>query len=212
MNIIPETRGATLLSTDATGTITEWPIVGWAYVQGNRLDPLFDMVRRSGIGPNEGIRRVDEKGFAVVSVPSLNELMLEDEFYSHMQSIAMSGGFEDLAESAAAVVETETKHLTPGAALSINFTDDTFKTKSYWKFDDARSLFEIEKQTALPADKRCEKVSRDEYAALKKDGYKVIDPHNWPPVQTAAEIIRSAADAIDATPEDEDAGEGMDLI
>lgn len=210
MNVFPETRGASLLTVSSTGEVSETPIIGWCYVQGNRCDPLFAVPRRLGCAPNEGIRTVNELGVAVVSVPHDQSVYSEDDWLAEMNMLSAAGAFDDLEKEAKSQPAAEKKATAQtntvakdGAPVPINFDNDAFKTKSYWSMADARAVFSIEKNMTHPADKRCEKVTRDEFASLKRDGYKVIDPHTYG--------TETAEEPETETPEEAE-DDGSDLI
>jgi len=180
MNVFPETRGASLLTVSSCGEVSETPIIGWVFVQGTRCDPLFAVPRRQGCGPNEGVRTVNELGQAVVSAPNDQSVYTEDEWLTQMSMLAEQGAFDEFKKEAPKSERKSTVWTDPeGTSAPINFDNDAFKTKSYWAMPAERAVFQIEKNMTHPADKRCDKVTRDEFAAFKRDGFTVIDPHAY---------------------------------
>lgn len=88
---------------------------------------------------------------------------------------------------------------TPVKYTTISFGTKTFKTNSFWKIalgDGQVMLFQIAGEVPYPKDERCEKITREDYAALKKAGSIVLDN----PVSAS---LAEAADEED---------DGMDLV
>lgn len=206
MNIIPETTGAVLLSCDrATGEFSTIPIVAWAYVAGNLVFPLFDIARPSGVGPLEGVLRTGVSGetLEIVTHPHSRKSMTPQQFYSLCREMIENGvGVEVSGTEALKKVF---------AHEAIRFDAESYKTKSFWKMPVANAVFEIGKNETYPADKRCLKIDREEFGALKKEGWKLLDdPRSFGTPQAVAEMIVEEV-AAESEPEDDD-NEGQDLI
>lgn len=64
----------------------------------------------------------------------------------------------------------------PHRLSEIHFGDKSYKSKSFWSMPSQNAVFEIEGGDNYPKDSRCIKVTRDEFAKLKKAGATKIDP------------------------------------
>lgn len=58
------------------------------------------------------------------------------------------------------------------------FGSQSYKTKSYWKWPSTKALFEIAAEQMIPADKRVEKIKRDEFFKLRREEWATINPHD----------------------------------
>lgn len=203
MNIIPETQGAVLLSCDGkTGEFKTTPIVAWAYVSGTMVFPLFDIARPSGLGPLDGILRSGVSGdhLQLVTHPHSQRTYTPEDFYALCHKMIDSGEAEEPTGPQAL------KKIFADDAL--RFGEESYKTKSFWKLEMARAVFAIEKNEPYPLDKRCEKIQREVYADLKKEGWKSIDPHAFGK-KNAAPGEAEEAEEITAEPAEDD---GSNLI
>lgn len=85
----------------------------------------------------------------------------------------------------------------------IEWTDKTYKSNSFWHYDDGEYefVFVVEGETPYPkATEKCVKIKRDEFMSMKKnvDALTVEDIQN--------------ADPLPVAEEDEDEDDGMDLL
>lgn len=189
--VIPAHPGTYLLDSGGSEIAV---IIGWAHVQGNRLDPLFD-IARSGPLISEAIQHPG----GYVSHPS-SKLLFVDA--SAWESYATENKLDKVAAVVtkpvdAAVnkpVETVGK---PSAALT--FGTKSHKTKSFWHWPEMNAIFEIEGESPYPTDSRVTKIKRDEFAELKRQKLSVIDPHSG---------IIDEEPAVEAAEEDDD----MDVV
>lgn len=193
--IIPANPGAFLLN--ATGERIA-VIVAWAYVQGNRVDPIFD-IARSGPMKNEAIQH------------SLHSVVHPDskEFFNTVadwNAYAAEHNLDRIATPKAAPAATgkpaaAAQASAPPANEAIKFGTKSYSTKSFWAWGDALAVFEIEAGQPYPHDPRVKKVKREEFFEFKRTGFAVIDPHVG---------LIEEAEATEAAPVEED--EDMDVV
>jgi hypothetical protein len=174
-------------------TARKIPVVGFAFVQEGPVYPLC-AIATGGLT----LGRVLVTPDGLVTDPAAGVVCGSvDEW----MKLSGSDGYWKAADPAPApkAAATPKAPAAPAAATGapISFGTKTFKTNSYWRLksedvDHPDSLFQIEGDQPYPDDKRCEKITRDEYAALKKSGAPVIDPH--------------------AAPDEEEDDDGMDLV
>lgn len=138
-------------------------IVGFAYVQGNLAFPIFAVPTKSGVGPLEAIEHPD----GAVSYPAKART-----FESVTDWMSFVEDLDDETAEAKKPVEGTKPDDSP-----IKFGTKSNKTKSFWYWPTANAVFEIEGEAVLPDDKRVEKIKRDEFFNLKRDGAVKIDPH-----------------------------------
>lgn len=185
MMIFPAQPGTNLVHKDDGVTA---PIVGFAYVQGNLVFPLFVMAGKSGCGPDEAVQHPD----GLISYPAKSRFFTSlGEWQEWMRDQA--------EEEEAQVAATGGPDKSP-----IKFGTTKYKTKSYWHWQTANAIFEIEGEAAIPDDPRVVKVKRDEFADLKKAGASKIDPHAG--VIEDEEPAEPQTSASSYTDEDDDDG------
>jgi len=181
MNTFPALPGTVIQQYDADGDFTETPIVGWQHVQGNMCFPVFPCGNRS-VGPGTVIAIPNGSGRWHFVHPS-SQTSSDDVFYIKQIVADALGAAEESGEVAAATTK-------PGKATTpvqpdgkpdtrpLKFGAETYKTKSFWHWEIANAVFEIEPENVIPKDPRVVKVKRDEYAKLKRDGAVKMDPHS----------------------------------
>lgn len=215
MNTFPAQPGTILRQYDADGDYKDTPIIGWQHIQGNMCFPVFPCGARS-VGPGSVIILPVNEWIPEMFVhPSSQTCTTERDEIEGIVSEAL-GAAEEAGETPAAT--TKTIAVQPDGkpdTKPINFGATTYKTKSFWHWQAANVVFEIDGEQVVPSDPRVTKIKRDEYAKLKRDGAAKIDPHSG--------LIHG--DSEDPTPEEaaglkatttgfvaEDDDEGMDLI
>lgn len=220
MNTFPALPGTVLRQYDADGDYKDTPIIGWQHVQGNMCFPVFPCGNRS-VGPGSVLIIPVNEWVPQMFVHPSSQTSTEDEDEIKQIVADALGAAEESGEVAAATTK-------PGKAATpvqpdgkpdtrpIKFGAETYKTKSFWHWELANVVFEIEPENVIPKDPRVVKVKRDEYAKLKRDGAAKIDPHSGlihgdTEDPTPEEAAGLKATATGFAPEDEDE-EGMDLI
>ena len=203
ITIFPAQPGTFLIERDASVSpprIIKVPVIGWNHVQGNMAFPVCVM-NHGGLTHGKAI--LHPEGFVTDSVNGLT-FETEAEWLSFMKTAKPKGATEAEPEEedtrADAMPDDESDvengedavNEAVGPSGAIEFGTKTYKTNSFWSMPSENAIFQIEGGQPYPKDDRCSKVTRDEYAALKKQGATVIDPHS-------GEI-----------PDDDD--DGMDLV
>jgi hypothetical protein len=196
VTIFPAQTGTFLIERDPATSppvVTHIPVIGWQHLQGNLAFPIAVM-NHGGLTHGKAI--LHPNGY--VSDPT-HGLTFENlaEWLSFIKSAKPKAGPKMPQESGqsepdnrAAVMpdtpEPPKPRARPAAPQAtggaIQFGTKTFSTNSFWRLkssniDEHDPIFQIEGGHAYPKDARCEKIKRDEYAALKKAGSPVIDPH-----------------------------------
>mgnify|MGYP003403051377 CR=1 FL=1 len=210
ITIFPAQPGTFMIERDASVSpvrVVKVPVIGWNHVQGNMAFPVCVM-NHGGLTHGKAI--LHPEGFVTDSVHGLT-FETEAEWSNYMKTAKATG------KPASAPQEPDEPAEMPGDAIDdadepdvengedamnekvgpIRFGRKTYSTNSFWSMPLAHAVFQIEGGQHYPKDPRCEKVKRDEFAALKRAGATVIDPHSGE--------IGGAAE-----PEDDD--DAMDLV
>lgn len=158
------------------GEIHYTPIVGWSYIQGRLAFPIMAVPGRSE-GPFSGIEHPN----GMISYPHEARVFdNRDDWFEHVETLP-----EDTKEKPAPELTVE-KAPAPKAPAApdgdydrspIKFGGQRYKTKSFWSWPAAHAVFEIEPEEVIPSDKRVEKIKREEFFDLKRNGATKIDPH-----------------------------------
>lgn len=214
--IFPAAPGTHLLERDpgtSPPAVTRIPVIGWMYVQGTLAFPVCAM-SHGGLTHGRAILHPDEfvtdptHGLTFASVAEWMAFMKTAkptekavERDSEDRAAQMPADDEDasdtswrLSEAAPEPEDEDVRHgEAAGPAEAITFGSKAFTTNSFWAMPVENAIFQIAGGQPYPKDKRCTKIKRDDYMALKRAGYPVIDPHAAP-----------------AAPADDD--DGMDLV
>lgn len=194
ITIFPAQQGTFMIERDASVVpprLIRVPVIGWQHVQGNLAYPVCVM-NHGGLTHGKAI--LHPEGFVTDAVHGLT-FEDTDEWLSYMKSAkspksAAEPADDDSDDRAAAMpeepaeepdepatAEDEPETVEPSVPL-IQFGTKTFKTNSFWSMPSINAIFQIEGGLPYPKDDRCEKVTRDEWAKLKREGAAVIDPHS----------------------------------
>ena len=166
-NFIPAGNLARLLTRTAEGDTLVIPIVGFiAPSLTNAIAfPVLLIGGKAGLTDRDGIVFTSD---GLVSYPHKCMVFKNvDEFETYV---------DDHVTGDSAPVKNVVAPSAPTKPL--NWGEETFKTKSFWHWEEANAVFSVEKGEVLPTDKRAVKIKRDEYDALRKSGAVQIDPHN----------------------------------
>lgn len=174
ITIFPAQPGTFMITRDPSTSppsVIKVPVIGWNHVQGNMAFPVCVM-NHGGLTHGKAI--LHPEGFVTDSVNGLT-FETEAEWLSFMKTAMpedepveepdVENGEDDMNEAV-------------GPSGAVEFGTKTYKTNSFWSMPSENAIFQIEGGQPYPKDERCEKVTRDEYAALKKKGASVIDPHS----------------------------------
>lgn len=186
------------------GKVSLTPIVGWANPTGLMAFPVVAVGGRS-MGPLQAIEHGPE---GLVSYPTAS-LVFRDrlEWAKYMRQNAPSdadGGHEEpsveeMAEEAGTASHGADKGEGGPDTKPLIFGKKTYSTKSFWHWEAANAVFEIEGGEVYPNDPRAVKIKRDEFFTLKRDGAVKIDPH-------AGLILDSGEPEEPEASEDDEAG------
>lgn len=212
MNVIPASPGTYLLERrQGQNNASKTPVVGYAFVQIGPVYPLC-LIHHDGLTRGRVLVTPDnfvtDPSYGIVcgSVEEWMTLSSTAAYWTAKEQLPVQtpGKAPPEAEDDTSVSDAprsfrERPAPAPAAETGISFGTKTFKTNSFWKaaIDDVVSLFQIAGETPYPNDKRCEKITREEYTALKRAGSGVID----------AALYASSSGA--ESDEDDD---GMDLV
>lgn len=182
MNLIPAAPGTRIVEYPSNEVVAI--IVGYIHVQGTRVDPVTALARGSAIYAHEAIQFADGS----LDYPAKG---LHFERYADWEEYMSANAPKKEVPVDSPAVDTS----------PLKFGDKTYNTKSFWHWDLANAIFEIEGGQPYPNDPRAVKIKRDEFAALKRDGAVKVDPH-------AGLILeddpKPEAPATEAAAEDED--------
>ncbi len=168
-------------------TVMFTPIVGWINLSGALAFPVCAI---PGMALKHGRAVRHSNGY--ISDPTHGLCFKnQDEWLAFMRTAKTPSGAKSSEQTQAGQYhrsqeilhpeadEELTNHEEPVAAdpTGITFGTKTYKTKSYWSMPDINAIFPIEGNVAYPADDRCVKVTREQFAELKREGSNVIDPH-----------------------------------
>lgn len=190
ITIFPAQPGTFMITRDPSTSppsVIKVPVIGWNHVQGNMAFPVCVM-NHGGLTHGKAI--LHPEGFVTDSVNGLT-FETEAEWLSFMKTAKPKGATEAEPEEEDAMNEAV------GPSGAIEFGTKTYKTNSFWSMPSENAIFQIEGGQPYPKDDRCSKVTRDEYAALKKQGATVIDPNS------------GEVGGADSSDDDDD---GMDLV
>lgn len=176
ITIFPAQIGTFMIERDPAANppaVIRVPVIGWTHIQGNMAFPICAM-NHGGLTHGKAI--LHPEGFVTDSVNGLT-FETEAEWLNFIKT-AKAPGDEPEDDRAAAMPdddepEEDVESVGPAA---IQFGTKTYKTNSFWSMPSENAIFQIEGGKPYPKDERCEKVTRDQYAALKKGGATVIDP------------------------------------
>lgn len=190
MNIFPAQPGTYIVERDMTVSppITiKVPVVGWIHIEGTMAFPV-SVMSHGGLTHGKAIQHPE--GF--ISDPSHGMVFSSLEEWEAFMRTAKPGwnqpkpmdehadDYLDTMEQAdaheAELEEAEEEIDNSGQVGPIEFGDKVYKSRSFWKYPQAGAIFQIEGGEPYPRDGRVEKITRDEFTALKKDGHAVIDP------------------------------------
>lgn len=158
MNLIPAAPNTRIVEYPSAETVAV--VVGFIHVQGTRVDPVTALARGSAIYAHEAIQFADNsldypaKGLHFPSYADWEEYMSAN------------------APKKEVPVDSPAVDTSP-----LKFGEKTYNTKSFWHWDLANAIFEIEGGQPYPNDPRAVKIKREEFAALKRDGAVKVDPH-----------------------------------
>lgn len=189
ITIFPAQPGTFMITRDPSTSppsVIKVPVIGWNHVQGNMAFPVCVM-NHGGLTHGKAI--LHPEGFVTDSVNGLT-FETEAEWLSFMKT-AKPDEEPDVENGEDAMNEAV------GPSGAIEFGTKTYKTNSFWSMPSENAIFQIEGGQPYPKDDRCSKVTRDEYAALKKQGATVIDPNS------------GEVGGADSSDDDDD---GMDLV
>lgn len=212
ITIFPAQPGTFMITRDPSTSppsVIKVPVIGWNHVQGNMAFPVCVM-NHGGLTHGKAI--LHPEGFVTDSVNGLT-FETEAEWLSFMKTAKPKGATEAEPEEedtrADAMPDDEpdeepdvengedAMNEAVGPSGAIEFGTKTYKTNSFWSMPSENAIFQIEGGQPYPKDDRCSKVTRDEYAALKKQGATVIDPNS------------GEVGGADSSDDDDD---GMDLV
>jgi len=204
LTIFPAQPGTLMLVRDpGVTTIQRVPVIGWQHMQGNLAYPICVM-NHGGLTHGKAI--LHPEGFVTDAIHGLT-FESEAEWVNFIKSAKPKSAQKPVerdsddraakmpdedADDAPDAPETDDEDVHNGeddandrAAAdhgSITFGTKTYKTNSFWVLADREGhdigVFQIEGDTPYPKDDRCRKVTRDEFAAAKREGVPVIDPHS----------------------------------
>lgn len=189
ITIFPAQPGTFMITRDPSTSppsVIKVPVIGWNHVQGNMAFPVCVM-NHGGLTHGKAI--LHPEGFVTDSVNGLT-FETEAEWLSFMKTAKPKGATE-------ADTRADAMNEAVGPSGAIEFGTKTYKTNSFWSMPSENAIFQIEGGQPYPKDDRCSKVTRDEYAALKKQGATVIDPNS------------GEVGGADSSDDDDD---GMDLV
>lgn len=174
ITIFPAQIGTFMIERDPSvnpPAVIRVPVIGWTHIQGNVAFPICAM-NHGGLTHGKAI--LHPEGFVTDSVNGLT-FETEAEWLNFIKTAKAPGDEpeEETDDRAAAMPEEDVESVGPAA---IQFGTKTYKTNSFWSMPSENAIFQIEGGKPYPKDERCEKVTRDQYAALKKGGATVIDP------------------------------------
>lgn len=193
INIIAAAKDTSIINRHGDIVAT---VVGWQYLQTNMVFPVF-AIARSGVRADEAIWY--ENGG--VEHPGSQKVFQDaDAWVAWAEDNVKDADAESVPVGRKPEVEPKGDSNGMGP---INFSKKKYATKSYWKWDGMRVIFEIEPDLPYPDDERITKIKRDEFAQLKREKWDKVDPHSG--VTTEAE-----ADADQAEPDADD--EDMDVV
>lgn len=208
MNYFPAAAGTLVVirDHDATHGVTYTPVVGWCHVQGNLAFPILAMAFG---GLTHGKAVVSPDGF--VTDPTHQQVFENvDEwaaFIDRAKEPKEPSQTEKVIDKAlkedAAPGKPATRAAKAAPTGQIIFGTKTFTTKSFWKVPEMEAIFEVEGNETYPKDPRAEKVKRDDYMALKKEGWTKIDPRSG---------VLEETEEVETVTEDEDDDDGSDLV
>ena len=193
ITIFPAQPGTFMITRDPSTSppsVIKVPVIGWNHVQGNMAFPVCVM-NHGGLTHGKAI--LHPEGFVTDSVNGLT-FETEAEWLSFMKTAKPKGATDEEPD-----VENgeDAMNESVGPSGAIEFGTKTYKTNSFWSMPSENAIFQIEGGQPYPKDDRCSKVTRDEYAALKKQGATVIDPNS------------GEVGGADSSDDDDD---GMDLV
>lgn len=188
---------------ESTHGVVYMPVVGWCHIQGNLAFPIAAL---NFGGMTHGMAILDPGGF--VTDPIHMQIFENIDTWINFIDLAKEPKPKAAAEEIERIPETEEPDVRNGEddmnarvgedkPMQIQFGDKAYKSKSFWKAPYLESIFEIEGGQNYPRDERVEKITREDFTALKKSGWDVIDPHTG--------VVDSVAEQVD---EDD----GMDLV
>lgn len=178
MNIFPSTPGTFVATRDhaATHGVYYIPVVGWAHVQGQLAFPILPIAFG---GLTHGKCIVTPEGF--VTDPTHGQVFDKIEDWIVFIDKAKRKG-DDPEPDGVATAAKDPAPTKPAAAKTapsgpIVFGTKTYQSKSFWSYPEQNAIFELEGGVPYPKDDRVQKVTRDQFAALKRDGATKIDPN-----------------------------------
>lgn len=206
MNIIPAESGTTHLQLKGDEIHTT-PILAWTYATGRLLFPLFAVPGRDD-NPFSGIEHPD----GTVSYPHEGKIFENrDEWHEHVESLPKDTKAKPAPEPVAQKAPAPKAAAIPDGDYDrspIKFGGQRYKTKSFWSWPAAHAVFEIEPDEVIPSDKRVEKIKREEFFDLKRNGAAKIDPHFGIVDDPEPEDLAAANEAV----EEDDEADLSDLI
>lgn len=164
------------------GKVSLTPVVGWSSPTGLMAFPVVAVGGRS-MGPLQAIEHGPE---GLVSYPTAS-LVFKDriEWARYMRQNSPADAedgneepsVEEMAEDAGTASHGGDKGEGGPDTKPLVFGTKTYATKSFWHWESANAVFEIEGGGVYPNDPRAVKIKRDEFFTLKREGAAKIDPH-----------------------------------
>lgn len=205
MNYFPAASGTLVVIRDHEAALghTFTPVVGWCHVQGNLAFPVLAMAFG---GMTHGKAIVSPDGFVTdpthgMVFENVDEWTAFIDMAKEPTEASTTEAVIDAALKSGKPAAPETKPATTG---KIAFGTKSYSTKSFWKVPDMKAVFEIEGGEVYPKDTRAEKVKREDFMALKKEGYTKIDPRSG--------VLDESKDEPEPEVADEDDDDGSDLV
>lgn len=172
INLIPAAPGTFIIECEINGLILT-PVVAWQHVQGNIVYPVTVMPH-GGLTHGKAIQHPD----GYVSDPT-HGLVFENSsaWAAFIKTVKPKDSPGDGRLDLGGSTPISTKAKAETQQVAVIFGTKTYKSKSYWAYSGLLDgIFEIEGDTPYPNDAHCSKITRDEFAALKKQGTPVVEP------------------------------------
>lgn len=218
ITIIPATDGNSVIERTPEKTTIAYPIVAWQHLQGHWALPVTVVNVPGGLTVGKAVCHAN----GMVSDPSTGLVFTDiQEWENAVDRPGYAKAAKSLPTGEPADLKRERREDRDEGTESANEMPDdlprakaipgkpkgkpqVFTNKSFWREigdapEESYSIFEVEGGTEAPAknDDRYEKIKRDDWQALKKDGIPV---NPWPMVDdepVAEEEDDSSSDDID---------------
>jgi hypothetical protein len=177
LNIFPAAPGTFVATRDTAANhgVYYVPVIGWAHVQANLAFPILPMAFG---GLTHGKCVVTPDGYVTDSIHGQCFDKIDD-WIAFIDRAKRKG--EDAEPDGVATAAKDPAPTKPAAAKTapsgvIVFGTKTYQSKSFWSYPEQNAVFELEGGVPYPKDERVTKVTREQFAALKKAGATKIDP------------------------------------